>query len=337
MPAERGANGGFSALREQAFSRRILAIGAVLTLSLLGATLIATTAGGFWLGDLAVHFPVQYVVLALLLFVVFLIASRPAWAALALAIAAFNAMTAAPVLAARPPAAPPVVARGPGDPVRVRVASLNVLYTSGQYQRVADFIHHEHPDAVVLMEMTADWRQGLAGLAREFPYRYETHGVGVRGMNLWSRLPMKDVGVLPIGVRQEPAIQATLMTPQGRLLRLFGVHATWPMAPPSAERRNRQFGRLAQVARATTGLPLLIVGDLNVSPFSPYFKQLLADGGLRSAANGFGWEPTWPSFLLPAGIQIDHALVNPAVTVKDFRRGEGAGSDHRPIVVDLVL
>jgi endonuclease/exonuclease/phosphatase (EEP) superfamily protein YafD len=338
LPAERGANGGFSALREQAFSRRILAVGALLTLSLLGATLIATTAGGFWLGDLAVHFPVQYAALALFLFVVFLIAGRPAWAALALAIAAFNAMSAAPVLAARPPAAPLAVARGsPGDPVRVRVASLNVLYTSGQYQRVADFIHHEHPDAVVLMEVTAEWRKGLASLAKEFPYRYETQGVGVRGMNLWSRLPMKDAGVLPIGVRQEPAIQATLTTPQGRLLRLFGVHATWPMAPPSAERRNQQFSQLAKVARGTQGLPLLIVGDLNVSPFSPHFKRLLAEGGLRSAATGFGWEPTWPSFLLPAGIQIDHALVNPAVTVKDFRRGAGTGSDHRPIVVDLLL
>lgn len=337
VPAERGAHGGFSALRDQAFQRRILAATGLLTLSLLGATLIATTAGGFWLGDLAVHFPVQYAGLALILFVAFLIASRPGWAALALAIAAFNTMSAAPVLAARPPAAPPAVARGPGDPVRVRVASLNVLYTSGQYQRVADFIHHERPDAVVLMEMTEEWRHGLAGLARDFPYHYETHGVGIRGMNLWSRLPIKDVGVLPIGVRQEPAIQATLTTPQGRSLRLFGVHATWPMAPPSAERRNQQFARLAQVARATTSLPLLIVGDLNVSPFSPYFKQLLAMGGLRSAATGYGWEPTWPSFLLPLGIQIDHALVNPATTVETFRRGAGVGSDHRPIVVDILL
>lgn len=335
VAAERGANGGFSALREQAFSRRFLVLGVLFTLSLLGATLIATTAGGFWLGDLAVHFPVQYAGLALLLFVTFLIARRPTWAALALAIAAFNAMSAAPVLAARPPAAPPAVTRAAGDPVRV--AALNVLYTSGQYQRVADFIHHEHPDAVVLMEMTADWRRGLAEVRREFPYHYETQGVGRRGMSLWSRLPMKDVGVLPIGARQEPAIQATLTTPQGRSVRLFGVHTTWPLAPRSAARRNGQFARLAEEARATRTLPLVVIGDLNVSPFSPYFKQLLAAGGLRSAANGFGWQPTWPSFLLPAGIQIDHALVNPAVTVQAFRRGAWAGSDHRPVIVDVVL
>jgi endonuclease/exonuclease/phosphatase (EEP) superfamily protein YafD len=338
VTAERGANGGFSAVRDQAVWRRILAVGALLTLSLLVASLLATTAGSFWLGDLAVHFPVQYAALALLLFVVFLVVRRPAWAALALAIAAFNAMSAAPALTARPPPAPAVTARGVGgDPVRVRIASINVLYTSSQFQRVADFIHRERPDAVVLVEMTPEWRQGLARVEREFPYHYETHGVSGRGVHMWSRLPMKDVGELPINARQEPAIQATLTTPGGRSLRLFGVHTSWPMAPGSASRRNEQLEQLAQQARAVTNLPLVIVGDLNISPFSPYFQRLLEEGHLRSAADGFGWQPTWPSFLLPAGIQIDHALVSPAVTVKSFDRGPFDGSDHRPIVVDVLL
>jgi endonuclease/exonuclease/phosphatase (EEP) superfamily protein YafD len=331
----RGANGEFSAVRDQALWRRILAAGAVLTLSLLCASLLATTADVFWLGDLAVHFPVQYAGLALLAFVVFAVARSPGWAALALLLAAFNAMNAAPVLAARPPASAPT-ARLPGDPVRLRVASINVLYTNGQFQRVADFIHHERPDVVVLVEMNSVWRRALQGVEHEFPYRYQTLGSRRRGVNLWSRLPMKDVGVLPIEARREPAVQATLLT-HGRSLRLFGVHANWPVAPGSSARRNRQLELLAQRARAVTGLPLLVVGDLNVTPFSPHFQRLLADGGIRSAADGFGWQPTWPSFIPPAGIQIDHALVNPGVTVQAFRRGPMDGSDHRPIVIDLVL
>jgi endonuclease/exonuclease/phosphatase (EEP) superfamily protein YafD len=321
-------------VRDQAFRSRILAIAVVLTLSVLGASLLATTAAAFWLGDLAVHFPVQYAGLALLSFIIFAASHRPAWAALALLLAAFNAMSAAPVLAARSP--PPAAARTARDPVHVRVASINVLYTNGQFQRVADFIHHERPDAVVLVEMNAKWRRALEGLKKEFPYRYETLGAQHRGVNLWSRLPMKDVDVLPIEARQEPAVEATL-TKQGRMLRLFGVHASWPATPASGGRRNRQLQLLAQRARAVTSMPLLVVGDLNVSPFSPHFRRLLEDGRLRSAADGFGWQPTWPSFVPPAGIQIDHALVNQAITVRDFRRGPFDGSDHRPVIVDLVL
>jgi endonuclease/exonuclease/phosphatase (EEP) superfamily protein YafD len=329
--AERGANGVFSALRDQAFWPRILAGGALLTLSVLVASLLATTARAFWLGDLAAHFPVQYAGLALIAFLLFVAGRRPLWAALALGLAAVNIMNAAPGLSTRPPVTP----KSATDPVRVRVASVNVFYRNRDYARVADFIHAEKPDAVVLVEMTADWRRGLATAEAQFPFRYRTLGAGGRGVDLWSRLPMKDIGELPLQSAREPAIQATLMA-SGHPLRIFAVHASWPLAPASAARRNRQLVLLAQQARATK-LPLVVVGDFNVSPFSPHFRQLLTDGNLRSAADGFGWQPTWPTFLPAAGIQIDHGFVSPAVAVQSFRRGSGNGSDHRPIVVDLVL
>jgi endonuclease/exonuclease/phosphatase (EEP) superfamily protein YafD len=329
--AERGANGASIAVRDQAVWQRILAAGALLTLSLLGATLLARTARFFWVGDLAVHFPVQYAGLALIAFILFIVAQRPAWAALALAVAAFNVMSAAPGLMMRPPAIP----KSSADPAHLRVASINVLYRNREYQRVAEFIQRERADAVVLVEMNEAWRRGLATVAREYPYRYQTRGRSGRGVDLWSRLPLKDAAVLPIEATQEPAIQATLLV-QGRPLRLFAVHTNWPMAPGTAARRNRQLALMAQLARATK-LPLVAVGDFNVSPYSPHFQQLLIDGNLRSAADGFGWQPTWPSFLPLAGIQIDHAFISPAISVQGFRRGLRDGSDHWPIVFDLLL
>jgi endonuclease/exonuclease/phosphatase family metal-dependent hydrolase len=81
----------------------------------------------------------------------------------------------------------------------------------------------------------------------------------------------------------------------------------------------------------------VVIGDLNITPFSPHFQQLLVDGKLRSAAEGFGWQASWPSFFRPAGIQIDHALVNSLVSIEHFNRGAATGSDHLPIVADLVL
>jgi endonuclease/exonuclease/phosphatase (EEP) superfamily protein YafD len=329
--AERGAHGVISALRDQAFWPRFLAAAVLLTLSLLVASLLAATARVFWLGDLAVHFPVQYAGLALIAFLLFIAGRRPLWAALALTLAAVNIMNAAPGLSTRPP----VIPKGATDPVHVRLVAVNVFYRNHDYARVASFIHDEKADAVVLVEMTADWRRALATVEAQFPYRYRTRGVGSRGVDLWSRLPMKDSAELPLESAGEPAIQATLMA-SGHPLRVFAVHTSWPVAPASAARRNRQLVLLAQHARATA-LPLVALGDFNVSPFSPHFRRLLADGNLRSAAAGFGWQPTWPTFLPPAGIQIDHGFVNPAVAVQSFRRGPGNGSDHRPVVMDLVL
>lgn len=222
-----------------------------------------------------------------------------------------------------------------GDPVRVRIVALNVFYANGDYKRVGDFLRRERPDAVVLSEMNQDWRRALSPVEKDYPHRYQTLGPSGRGVTFWSRHPLKDAGVLPIGVRAEPAIQATLQL-QGRELRVFSVHTTWPLAPASARRRNLQLTRLAEQAHAVT-LPLVVMGDMNISSFSPHFERLLADGRLRSAAEGFGWQPTWPTFMPPAGIQIDHALVNSRVAVEHFSRGPSLGSDHLPIVADLVL
>jgi endonuclease/exonuclease/phosphatase (EEP) superfamily protein YafD len=334
--AEARAHGEFIAVRDQAVRRGILSIGVVLTLTLLAATICAAGARYLWLFDLAVHFRVQYAALGLFGFIVLLVARAPAWALLALGVAACNAMYAAPTLVTHHESLPRMSGEAAtGDPVRLRIASLNVLYANDEYSRVAEFVQRERPDAVAMLEMTAKWRQALAGLDKMYPYRYQTTGVGQRGMTFWSRLPLKDVSVLPIGVRQEPAIQATLEV-HGREIRVFTVHATWPMAPASAARRNQQLALLAEHASAVT-LPLVIVGDMNITPFSPHFQQLLAAGRLRSAAEGFGWQASWPSFFPPAGIQIDHALVNSRVSVEHFTRGAATGSDHLPIVVDLVL
>ena len=219
--------------------------------------------------------------------------------------------------------------------MRLRVVSINVLYANDDHDGVLDFLRRERPDAVALMEMNPSWRAAMAPLQKDYPFHYQTIGIGSRGITFWSRLPMREASVLPLGVRQEPAIQATLQV-QERQIRVFAVHTTWPMAPNSAARRNAQLEKLADQARAVT-LPLVVVGDLNISPFSPHFQRLLKDGGLRSGADGFGWQPTWPSFMPPAGIQIDHALVNSRVVVEHFSAGGAVGSDHLPIVADLVL
>jgi endonuclease/exonuclease/phosphatase (EEP) superfamily protein YafD len=39
----------------------------------------------------------------------------------------------------------------------------------------------------------------------------------------------------------------------------------------------------------------------------------------------------------PALMRLDHVLVSPGVEVQAIREGVGQGSNHRPIIADLVL
>ena len=115
------------------------------------------------------------------------------------------------------------------------------------------------------------------------------------------------------------------------------MHATWPMQPGIARQRQRDLDLLAAEASRRGSLPFVGLGDLNISPFSPHYQRLLDDTGLRNAAAGRGWQPTWPAMFLPVGIQIDHALVSPEIEVTAFHRGPANGSDHMSIIVDVLI
>jgi endonuclease/exonuclease/phosphatase (EEP) superfamily protein YafD len=313
-------------------------------ISVLAATSLAATARWSWLGDLAVHFRVQYAAVALVALIGLAWARRWVWAVAAFVALALNVAAARPVLGPPLWSATPAraVAVEPAPPEVLRVAAINVLYSNTHYERVTSFLRTARPDVAVLVEITPAWRAGLAGLAAEFPQQYyssgflDRRGTQVqRGVLLLSRWPIERVATWKLGAHTEPALIATL-TIRGRPLQLIGVHAAWPLGRAIQSERNRQLEALAALARRSPR-PLLVVGDLNITPFSPHFQALLSDTGLRSAADVAGWQPTWPTFLPPAGIQIDHALVSAGLAVVAFQRGPGVGSDHRPILVDLTL
>jgi endonuclease/exonuclease/phosphatase (EEP) superfamily protein YafD len=304
-------------------------IGLLLMFAALVATLASAAAPRFWVADLAVHFRLQWAALALAGCLILAAAGHPSWAALALVVAAMQALLSAPLLHARAPAPPDPAAAAP-----LRLMAINVWCRNHQYQRVIDYIARERPDVVLLAEVTAKWEQALVPLEQSYAHRYATRGVGRMGLLLLSRWPM-EAAILPGFSRVEPAIAAHLLL-KDRRVQILSVHTSWPLGPASSALRDRQLALIGEFARAAVG-PLIVVGDLNVSPFSPHFQALLAGGNLKSAAQGLGWQPTWPTFLPPAGIQIDHALTGPGVFVTGFKRGSQVGSDHLPIVIDCLL
>ena len=112
------------------------------------------------------------------------------------------------------------------------------------------------------------------------------------------------------------------------------MHLYPPTSPERASRRLIQLERLAEEVR-TAAAPRLVTGDLNLTPFSPHFHQLLARSGLLDARQAQGLHVTWPSLPLPLWIPIDHALADPGSGVADVRIGPAIGSDHYPLEIVL--
>ncbi len=281
----------------------------------------------WWPLELASHFPVQYfmvlAVCALLLF-----AGRKPWSALAaLGFALFNLAWIAPVYWSE------------GEPIPTartyRVLFLNLFFENHSREAVLHFLPDADPDIILFAEMNPDWMLALHPLRSKYPCWTSQQRDAMPEVVLLSRFPLEEVEDLDLGNGKGRCVRVRTVL-EGQRLTLIGAHLTTPKRGNLAGRRNRELACLAQCAAGQKG-PVMIVGDLNCTPWSPYFQDLLHAAGLRDSRQGFGLQPTWPAWLPLPGIPIDHCLVSPGVSVRNRWVGPDVGSDHYPVVVDFSL
>lgn len=233
----------------------------------------------------------------------------------------------------QPPASPAAHA---GVSQSVRVFYVNLRAMNEDYDGILGEIASTDPDVVVLVEF---YRWLLRGKSPQWdsmmkPY---VHGTPLDARHpgevvVFSKLPLtRQTKFWAAGrVCQELDVQLA-----GDSLRLFCLHSPRP---------NTRTGRGYEVywEKVTQRLaeqpkPLLVIGDFNATQHSSVYQRLTATG-LRSAHvdRGRGYATTWPNgqYLLPP-IRIDHALLSAEVECLDIAEGEGSGSDHKPLVLDV--
>jgi endonuclease/exonuclease/phosphatase family metal-dependent hydrolase len=230
----------------------------------------------------------------------------------------------------------PVPPPGGASPA-LRLFDANLHAANPDVAPIAEEIRAAAPDLVALQEVDPDGAAGLvrSGVLDRFPHRVTEVRRGASGVALWSRFPLAEAQVRQVG--DMPFVRATVVLGDRRL-RVYAVHVEAPVGDGRA-RWRAQLRRLDEELRHERR-PLVVAGDFNATRHHPSFRRLLSDG-LADAheRRGRGWAATWPRdrWPLPPLMRLDHVLVTPEVAVRSVREGVGRGSDHRPVVADLVL
>jgi endonuclease/exonuclease/phosphatase (EEP) superfamily protein YafD len=296
-----------------------------LTIALAAATAAAGALGALgrfaWWLELFSHFRLQYALILAACGGVLLVLRRPALALAALALALANALPLAHYLL---PEQEPAVA-GP----RVKAVLVNTWFRNGEHDRLLAYIGALGPDVAVFLEVTPEWREALERL-ESLPYRSQAGEILVA-----SRQPLAGLKAWPLAGGAAMAVSFSYDA-GGTPVTVIGAHASWPLGPAIAGSRNRELADLAAIARAAPP-PVLLLGDLNTTAYSPVFESLLAASGLRDCAAGRGLNPTWPTLFPPLYVQIDHCLAGPGARIDRLRPGPRIGSDHRPLEVEIVV
>ena len=303
----------------------------LLAIAALIASLLPVGAKVWWGFELATHFRVHYVVLDVLLLVALGLRRQWLWSAALAACAAWSVLWVAPYIPFGPSGGggrEPTV-----DGSTVKLMSANVLFRNHSAKRLLEIVRDESPDVLLLVEYTPEWSRMSDELRRTYPYHLEGPGTGAFGIALFSRLPLDSVRPFALGTTT--AIEAHVRTPTGPLT-LFGVHLRSPTTPRRGEYRDRQLDLLEELLAAETG-PVAVMGDFNITPYSPFYTDWLAKTGLTDTRRARTLSPSWPTYLPLLGIPIDHCAVSRDVTILAHRSLPSFGSDHYPILAELSL
>lgn len=301
-----------------------LAGGAVAAVSLAGCL----GRAGFVL-ELLTHFRVQYSA-ALALAALALLALRAPRRAAVLTLAfTANAAVVAPLYLAAP--------REPASSdTPLRAMLLNLQASNTRYADVLSAVRANDPDVLVLLEVTPTWGRELRPLDAQLPHALIEPRRDAFGIAVMSKLPVIGAEVVRLGMRDDvPSIVARYAIGE-RTLAVVATHPPPPLTSRSSAVRDAQLRAVAELVRALDDA-VIVLGDLNVSPWSHAFADLIRRSGLEHASRGRGVHATWPTGSLLLRIPIDHCMHSRDIAVRALRVGDAVGSDHYPLIVDLAL
>ncbi len=222
------------------------------------------------------------------------------------------------------------------EPPMARVMFANVLRVNPSLADLMDWLEEKDPDVLVLTEVGAAHVEQISDAMRDYDYRMLEPRHHAFGMTIYSRIPIveRSFETLTTDTLSEGGpitLIVWLETGQGVLV-VAGVHPFPPSRSVSMDERDGQLNAAVDLLWQIDD-PMVVVGDYNATPWSPVLRRFAESLELH----GFNISATWPVWFGFAGIPIDHALVSEELLIGNLEVGPNIGSDHRPVVVDVML
>jgi len=317
-----------------------------LALIIFSALSLANWGGEqlFWL-ELVGHFKPQWVLLVMMFTALLLLCRQFKWVFVGLIVLTINGAEMSPWYVPQP--APDAKSHLP-----LRIYFFNPSLYNNHGQDFSKQILAEKADLVILQEANPEYIQQMQRLKKLYPYAYfnlsrqlMTH----RDMAIWSRYPLGEPRRNMLVVKDTPSMHLKLHAPRHDFDLLI-VHPEVANRRSAFPLRHQQMTAMSKYIQARPG-SWIVIGDLNITPWSPLYQKMVTATGLHNTRQGFGLLPTWPvahsvwysnplvAKYIPVDwlrLPIDHCLVSPDIQVRDIHVNPSSlGSDHFPLVIEL--
>ncbi|MBD2360501.1 endonuclease/exonuclease/phosphatase family protein [Anabaena minutissima FACHB-250] len=323
--------------------QRLTLIVAIATLSVLGLLSLFTYIAWSWPLELVTHFRYQYLIISLLVSILLFILWRIRYIKhkilffTAVLLLGLNLVEVLPWYLSH-------TQQVAGNAAKtIRILSFNINTQNNEHNKIVDLVADNQPDVALLLEINQTSFEIIQSqLKPNLPYAFRSSGGGIA---LFSRFPIQDARADNFNKKAKHNLVATLEINK-RPITFIGTHPLVPVKPATFRSRNLQ---LAAITEYIQGLnqPLILAGDFNLTPWSPYYRRFVNKTKLHNTRLGFGILPSWPRpathvnfahWLIPLmNIPIDHCFVSKHFQVARTYIGGNANSDHAALITDLVL
>lgn len=207
------------------------------------------------------------------------------------------------------------------------IMSLNTWDAADNVEQLEAYFRTAPADVVVLSEIGPPKRQLLEALRTVYPYQKACAEEWECSLALLSRIPFDQGGT----VRWSKSMPAFVWARFPGALTVVGTHISRPSRTPFLHARETK--SIAQFVRRLEG-SVVLVGDLNTSPWSYGFRSLKAQTGLTTPTL---LTPSWPAWPVAVPqIALDHILASSDISFAQSGTGPALGSDHLPVFAKLI-
>jgi endonuclease/exonuclease/phosphatase (EEP) superfamily protein YafD len=290
-----------------------------------------------WLWSLPCHFRLQYLLAQLLALATLL--SAKAWkpAGLAALFSIINLTQIAPYYLPQTGGQ----STGPTQRSVLRLLQYNINSRNKNYRALVNYVREINPDLVAVEEATPECCSVLSKSLADYPYMQAIPRWDNFGLVLFSRFPLSGLNTLdfPEGFGTStpncPSSICRVKLASGSLT-LIHTHLLNALTEQTFALQSLQIEKIAQARAAIQG-DVILVGDLNTTPWCYLMPKLTDSTALKDCGLGLGIISSWPTTLPLIQIPIDHCLVSERLTVLKHIRGPQLGSDHFPIYTEIAV
>jgi endonuclease/exonuclease/phosphatase (EEP) superfamily protein YafD len=222
----------------------------------------------------------------------------------------------------------------------ISIMQLNIYYKNNDVYKFENYLKEiGFPEILVIQEATQEIVDKLESLKTEYPYTFEAPERGAYGMVLFSKIPIVKIQRISFDKTVNKYTLVEFETLQRKIpFALIELHASSPSGDDQMNERKQELEEIATIIAQLPNEHKILIGDLNTTPYSPYFHKLRKNSGLKNAMQGLRIQGTWPSnFPFFLRIPLDHLLVSNKICVIKQAICPDLGSDHMPILSHIRL